>query len=60
VIYSLSKKYFSPFSPINMTTGTLAASTPKYSASLSKSPNPSFLSEVVRRYPSGLVSSNVL
>jgi len=34
--------------------------TPKYSASLSKSPSPSFLSDKVRMNPSGLVSSRAV
>jgi len=43
------------FLPKKRTAGTLAVLTPKNSASLSKSPNPSFLSDKVRITPSGLV-----
>jgi hypothetical protein len=43
------------FLPKKRTDGTLAVLTPKNSASLSKSPNPSFLSDKVRITPSGLV-----
>ena len=46
--------------PKKRTDGTLAVLTPKYYASLSKSPNPSFLSDKVRITPSGLVSSRAL
>lgn len=45
----------SEFLPKKSMDGTLAVLTPKYSASLSKSPKPSFLSDRVRITPYGLV-----
>jgi hypothetical protein len=52
--------YLSEVAPIYKTDGTFSVLTPKYSANLSKSPSPSFLSDKVRITPSGLVSSRAV
>jgi hypothetical protein len=51
--------YFCPASPIYKTDGVLDVSTPRYSASLSKSPKPSFLSDKVKR-TDGFVASKAV